>query len=215
MCVYFPLQDTRCEDSSRLPACLRRGTCCDRQWATPGELFLNDQSRHVQRMNNSSFIPLPLPCAMNRDVSVLGDSPSDRGSRVVPPEDEDPGPGVVKVKSEYVDDPRPHHEGLVHPVNFQSDFHQSFQDALTNECVKQGPCDSLMELNNPPMMHEGSAFMSHVTCTIYSPSAKESLLTQPAIVKPPPSTPHTAAPNRIVEHLRPIDHLKGDSAPEL
>uniref|UniRef100_UPI00358E6EB4 transcription initiation factor TFIID subunit 3-like n=1 Tax=Myxine glutinosa TaxID=7769 RepID=UPI00358E6EB4 len=98
---------------------------------------------------------------MNRDLSVPGDSPSDRGSRVGLPEDEDPGPGVivkVKVKSEFVDDSFPQHEDLVHPVkmeDFQSDFSQSSQDALSNECVKQEPCAfSLWELKNAPKMHE-------------------------------------------------------------
>uniref|UniRef100_UPI00358F2B28 uncharacterized protein n=1 Tax=Myxine glutinosa TaxID=7769 RepID=UPI00358F2B28 len=115
---------------------------------------------------------------------VPGDSPSDRGSRVGPPEDEDPGPGVivkVKVKSEFVDDSFTQHEGfivkvkvksefedestfqdtdLVHPVkmeDFQSHFSQSSQDALSNECVKQEPCaSSLWELKNAPKMHEES-----------------------------------------------------------
>uniref|UniRef100_UPI00358F7143 zinc finger protein 214-like n=1 Tax=Myxine glutinosa TaxID=7769 RepID=UPI00358F7143 len=47
---------------------------------------------------------------------------------------------------------------LVHPVkmeDFQSDFSQSSQDALSNECVKQEPCAfSLWELKNAPKMHE-------------------------------------------------------------
>uniref|UniRef100_UPI00358F4212 transcriptional regulator ATRX homolog n=1 Tax=Myxine glutinosa TaxID=7769 RepID=UPI00358F4212 len=88
----------------------------------------------------------PLRCAMNRDVSgedhrsnppgstsgsdggisvVPGDSPSDRGSRVGPPEDEDPGPGVivkVKVKSEFVDDSFPQHEDFVVKVEVKSEF---------------------------------------------------------------------------------------------
>uniref|UniRef100_UPI00358FB6CD uncharacterized protein n=1 Tax=Myxine glutinosa TaxID=7769 RepID=UPI00358FB6CD len=126
-------------------------------------------------------------CAMNQDLSgedqrgnlpgstsgsdvgnsvVLGDSSSYRGSRVGPPEDEDPGPGVivmVKVKSEFVNDSFPQHDdfdwklnvdpklvdypikGESHPVkteNFQSNFLQMSQDALRNEDIKQESCDS-------------------------------------------------------------------------
>uniref|UniRef100_UPI00358E2B91 uncharacterized protein isoform X2 n=1 Tax=Myxine glutinosa TaxID=7769 RepID=UPI00358E2B91 len=132
---------------------------------------------------------------------VPGDSPSDRGSRVGPPEDQNPGPDFiakVKVKSEFVDDPFPRDEGfivevkvkseyvdesscqdkdvdgklmvdpelmqrplrgLVHPVkieNFQSDLSQSSQDALSNECVMQEPCESPpREMKNTPQLLGG------------------------------------------------------------
>uniref|UniRef100_UPI0035902ABF zinc finger protein 664-like isoform X2 n=1 Tax=Myxine glutinosa TaxID=7769 RepID=UPI0035902ABF len=119
-----------------------------------------------------------------------GGSPSDRGSRVGPPEDEDPGPGVfVNVKSEFVDDSFPQHEGFdqklkvdpelvdcpikgePHPgkrENFQSNFLQTSQDVLSNKDVKQEPSDS------PPREPSDAAQLQEkeetklVSCTICS-----------------------------------------------
>uniref|UniRef100_UPI00358E4772 uncharacterized protein n=1 Tax=Myxine glutinosa TaxID=7769 RepID=UPI00358E4772 len=103
---------------------------------------------------------------------------------------------IVKVKSEFVDDSFPQHEGfivkvkvksesgdestfqdtdLVHPVkmeDFQSDFSQSSQDALSNECVKQEPCAfSLWELKNAPKMHEAQT--RHITMPPKKRSTKD------------------------------------------
>uniref|UniRef100_A0A8C4NJQ6 C2H2-type domain-containing protein n=1 Tax=Eptatretus burgeri TaxID=7764 RepID=A0A8C4NJQ6_EPTBU len=77
-----------------------------------------------------------------------GSSSVDRGSRVAPPSEKDSGLDLiveVKVKSEFIDDYSSPFQGEAYLVNtetFQSNFLQTSQDVLSDECVKQEPCDS-------------------------------------------------------------------------
>uniref|UniRef100_UPI00359024CC uncharacterized protein isoform X2 n=1 Tax=Myxine glutinosa TaxID=7769 RepID=UPI00359024CC len=165
-------------------------------------------NRDVSGEDHRSNLPGSTSRSDGGNSVVPGDSPSDRGSRVGPPEDEDPGPGVivkvksefvhdsflqdegfivkVKVKSEFIDestfqdkevdgklmvDPGFMHyplRGIVYPVkveHFQNDFSQSFLDALSNECIKQEPCDSPpRELKNAPQLFEENQ-LKMVSCS--------------------------------------------------
>uniref|UniRef100_UPI00359011C1 zinc finger protein 70-like n=1 Tax=Myxine glutinosa TaxID=7769 RepID=UPI00359011C1 len=117
---------------------------CDSSPTEPSkaEQLLKDLSGEEHKVNP----PGSMRVSDGRNLLGPGGSPTYRGSRVAPPDDNESGPDVIViVKSEFVDHSFPEDQDeapLVKMETFQSNSLQTSQDALSILHIKQEPCDS-------------------------------------------------------------------------